>query len=377
MARRLKNKSLYCNGLAGVLLMAICVSPGVAAQFPDVIDQRSVLSTQASHATLLSIARAGERLVAVGERGVVVLSDDSGRTWRQVQVPVSSTLTAVQFVNSRQGWAVGHSGVILHSGDAGQSWTLQLDGRRAAQQELNDAQTAALEPNADEGAQRRLVAAQRLVTDGPDKPFLALSFSDTMHGLAVGAYGLVMRTEDGGMTWQSWMGRIPNIQGLHLYAVAQAGDRYYLAGEQGLLIRSLDGGKSFEKLDSPYEGTYFSLALDSDGAVLIGGLRGNVFRSRDQGNNFEAMNNPVPVSLGSAIRIGQQVLWVNQAGGVLRSTGDSSTLQPLATPAAPALTAVVDAPDGSLVGVGFAGTARLAISNVNATSSNPERAVAE
>jgi photosystem II stability/assembly factor-like uncharacterized protein len=67
-------------------------------------------------AYLTGIARAGKRLVAVGERGIVVLSDDDGATWRQASVPVSVTLAAVQFPTPTQGWVVGHYGVVLRRG---------------------------------------------------------------------------------------------------------------------------------------------------------------------------------------------------------------------------------------------------------------------
>ena len=373
MARCLNNKTL----LASALVCAWLAPVAGAAELPDVLAQPSVLSSQASHAVLLAVTRAGQRLVAVGERGVVLVSEDNGVNRRQVQVPVSSTLTAVQFVDDQQGWVVGHSGVVLHSADGGQSWSRQLDGREAAALELAAAQVAANAMADDQGAQRRLASAQRLVADGADKPFLALSFSDARHGLVVGAYGLAMHTEDGGRSWQSWMGRIPNAQGLHLYALAQAGDAIYLAGEQGLLVRSLDGGTQFDTLDSPYEGSYFSLALEPDGALLVGGLRGKVFRSRDQGTHFQALDNPLPISLGSASPVGQQVLWVNQAGGLLRSTEGSPLLQPLPTPPGPPLIAVVDAPDGSLVGVGFSGTSRLPLPAVTASSVRPAHAAVE
>lgn len=372
MARRINNKTLLASGLISVLLTSVVSG----ADLRDVLVQPSVLSSQSTHAVLLCVTRAGQRLVAVGERGVLLLSDDNGVRWRQIQIPVSVTLTAVQFVDTRQGWAVGHSGVVLHSSDAGQSWSLQLDGRQAAALELSAAQAAVSTEVDDDKTKRRLTSAQRLVADGPDKPFLAVNFSDAQHGLVVGAYGLAMHTEDGGQSWQSWMGRIPNTQGLHLYALAQAGNAIYLAGEQGLLIRSLDAGKQFETLDSPYGGSYFSLALEPEGAVLVGGLRGNAFRSRDQGEHFEALSNPVPVTLGSATRHGQQVLWVNQAGGLLRSD-DSQVLQPLPTPPGPPLISVVDAPDGSLVGVGFSGTSRLPMPLVPESSSRPAHAAVE
>ena len=78
------------------------------------------------------MARAGERLVAVGERGRIILSDDNGVTWRQVHSPTSVTLTHVTFATPVDGWAVGGMGIVLHSADGGLSWTKQLDGIQAA-----------------------------------------------------------------------------------------------------------------------------------------------------------------------------------------------------------------------------------------------------
>jgi len=377
MVRRFNNKTLRANGLLCACLTWALMLSAQAAELPDVFALPSTLTRQAEHAVLLDITRAGQRLVAVGERGVLLLSDDNGISWRQVRMPISTTLTAVQFVDAQNGWVIGHSGVVLHSVDAGQSWSLQLDGQRAAALELLEAQKAADMPGASDEAQQRLVMAKRMVTDGADKPFLALNFSDAEHGMIVGAYGLAMRTDDGGKSWQSWMGHIPNLQGLHLYALARQADAFYIAGEQGVLLRSLDGGRYFERLDGPYEGSYFSLAVQADGALLVGGLRGKIFRSRDRGDTFEALSNPVPISLGSASRVGQQTLWVNQAGGLLSSTDDSQVLQPMVTPEGPPLINVAQAADGSLIGVGFAGTSRMSVSGVRPSSSNPAQAALE
>lgn len=372
----LNYKNLLASGLLCALLTPALTLSVRAAEQPDVLAQPSVITRQATHAVLLGVTRVGQRLVAVGERGVLLLSDDNGVSWRQVQMPVSTTLTAVQFVDDRNGWVVGHSGVVLHSADAGQSWQLQLDGVRAAGLELAEAQKA-VEITASDDAQQRLIAAKRMVDDGADKPFLALNFSDAEHGMVVGAYGLAMRTEDGGKSWQSLMGHIPNAPGLHLYALARSGEMVYIAGEQGLLLRSQDSGKHFEPLASPYDGSYFSLAVQSDGALLVGGLRGNIFRSHDQGATFEALVNPVPVSLGSALRIGQQTLWVNQAGGLLSGADDSPLLQPQVTPEGPPLIDVVNAPDGSLVGAGFAGVLRMSMPGVGQSPNQTAQAALE
>jgi photosystem II stability/assembly factor-like uncharacterized protein len=353
---------LACGLLCGLLAWMLALNSEAAA-LPDVLAQPSSLAPQSARAVLLDVTRAGSRLVAVGERGVVLLSDDNGRSWHQVQVPVSSSLTAVQFVDDHNGWAIGHSGVVLHSSDGGQSWNLQLDGRQAAQLELVAAQLAANETSGDPA--QRLRAAQRLVADGADKPFLALSFDDARHGVIVGAYGLAMRTDDGGEHWSSLMDRIPNAQGLHFYALARSGQTLYVAGEQGLLLRSLDNGEHFTRLASPYEGSYFSLTVQPDGALLAGGLRGKAFRSRDQGETFEALTNPAPISLGSATHMGTHTIWVNQAGELLRVEDDSLALRPMVTRAGPPLNAVVDAPDGTLIGAGFAGVSRLSVPAVS------------
>lgn len=339
--------------VSGLLLLASCALPTVApATSMDSLSQGAVLGPQALQAVLLDVALVGSRLVAVGERGVVLLSDDSGLSWRQVPSPVSSTLTSVQFVDPLNGWAVGHSGVVLHSGDAGASWQVQLDGMQAAAIELRAAERS-------EDA-RRLASAQRLSADGADKPLLAVNFSDANNGMVVGAYGLALTTRDGGKTWQSRMGELPNPRGLHYYAMARHRDEILIAGEQGLLLRSTDGGASFQALKGSYDGSYFAAAILPSGKLLIGGLRGKLFSSDDGGLTFQAIATPIPASL-NAIRIeGDQLLLTNQAGMLLKGSLSGSGFQPIAVSEGLPLSAVAGSPDGNLVAVGVAGALRVA-----------------
>lgn len=338
--------------LALGLLLACYLWPpvGAASEF-SVLTQPARQGSQALHAVLLDVTRAGDRLVAVGERGIVLLSDDNGQYWMQARVPVSSTLTAVQFVDAQQGWAVGHAGVVLYSRDAGQSWTLQMDGNRAAALELAAAEAA--------GDPQRVAAAQRLVADGADKPLLAVYFSDALHGWVVGAYGLALESGDGGQSWQSIMGRLPNPRGLHLYAMAGQGQTLYVMGEQGVLLRSVDGGQQFTTLSSPYEGSLFAGAVQANGRLLIGGLRGKLFASDDQGATFAALANPLPVSINGIRVLGQRVLLVNAAGMLLQSGLDRFAAQPLPVTEGQPLTAITEAADGALVSVGVTGPLRL------------------
>src|SRR5262249_31075152 len=118
--------------LSAFAIGAVCVAHGEATAFVDVLDTPALSSPLASKSLLQAVTRAGDRLVAVGQRGHIVVSRDGGATWKQSPAPVSSDLTAVYFVDDRRGWTVGHDGVVLHSEDGGDTWRVQFDGRKAS-----------------------------------------------------------------------------------------------------------------------------------------------------------------------------------------------------------------------------------------------------
>ena len=350
---------------AGALLLALCLPVAASECLAGTAAVDVPLNTPAMQVSgaqkgvLIDLARAGTRLVAVGERGLVVFSDDNGQSWRQASVPVSVSLTAVQFVDAQQGWAVGHAGVVLTTHDGGEHWTLQLDGVRVAQLELEAAKAEQATAANPDDALIRVQSAERLVADGADKPFLALQFIDAHRGLIVGAYGLALQTTDGGATWHSLMGRIANPNGLHLYAISRQGPRWFLAGEQGYLARSDDDATSFSQLDSPYEGSFFTLQSRADGALLVAGLKGNAFVSNDAGASFQRLSVPVPISFNDATRLADgQVLLVNQAGTLFRNGGQ--VLLPFGKPLGKPVSSLIEAADGSLVVAGFTGLQRIA-----------------
>lgn len=336
--------NLLVRAVVRLILALALTPPALAAQAPvvEALQRPALTVRQPERAVLLSVARAGERLVAVGERGIVVLSDDAGARWRQVPCPVSVTLTMVRFADARHGVAVGHGGAVLTTADGGDSWQLRLDGRRAAQIALQAATT----PEA-----RR--DAERLQADGPDKPFLDVLLWDARRLLAVGAYGLAFHSADGGQTWQPWMARVPNPKGLHWYVARRQGDTLLLAGEQGQIVRSDDGGASFHALASPYKGSWFAGELLADGRALLAGLRGNVWRQTDGGAGWQAIANPVPASITAIAASGPDWLLASQAGAVLRLQGDA--LVPLDTAPLTLPAALLAAGPGRVIAVGVTG----------------------
>jgi photosystem II stability/assembly factor-like uncharacterized protein len=307
-------------------------------------------------AVLLAGAMAGERVVAVGERGVIALSDDGARRWRQAaSVPVSVTLTAVAFADALNGWAVGHGGVILATRDGGEHWALQAEGAGLAEAAVRAAATLTVEAR---GAALAKNAGQ-LVQDGPDKPLLDLHVVDAQRIVVAGAYGLFFETLDGGRTWAAAMDRLDNPKAQHLYAIAARGPHWLVAGEQGLLLHSTDGGLSFARIASPYAGTWFAAAAPGAGEWVVAGLRGQAWRSTDGGERWARLEGAPPASFASATALPDgSVLLANQAGQLFVTRG-GSPLSPAPGPRLPPLAQALPLPGGDWLALGWGGALRL------------------
>ncbi|PMS27945.1 glycosyl hydrolase [Paraburkholderia rhynchosiae] len=312
------------------LLAAGCFVPGHAnAAFHDPIDTPAVAAPNAAHEPMMSVAPAGKRLVAVGPRGVILLSDDDGAHWRQAPSPVSSDLVSVMFATPQQGWAVGHDGQVLHSADAGATWHKQLDGIAAARlmQSFYAHQT---------GASPDLKAAQdeaaRFLADMGGRPFLDVWFDNDRSGWVVGSFNIIFHTADGGKTWEPWFERVDNPNALNLHTIRRIGSTLYLAGEQGLLLKLDESAQRFVALKTPSKSSFFGMA--SSGSTLIAyGLLGNAFRTVDNGQTWQKITLPTGASvLASGQLADGRLVLGTQAGELLVSTDQGETFSRLAAP---------------------------------------------
>jgi photosystem II stability/assembly factor-like uncharacterized protein len=336
MTGRPSRRAVLCTAALAVAGLGVA-----RAGVPRVLTTPALVSPKALGAAMLAVTSAGPRLVAVGERGTVLWSDDGGQRWQQARVPVQATLTTVRFVDVKTGWAAGHLGVILRSDDGGQSWTKQFDGLQAA--------TALVEEARAGGDEAALQRARRYAEEGPDKPFFDLAFRDAQHGWAVGAYGLLFRTEDGGRSWRPATSRLANPMGVHLYAVQVSGQDVTIAGEQGFLARSQDGGEHFAPLASPYKGSFFGLLAPKDGSLIAFGLRGSVFRSTDGGAHWQKLAVGVSIGLSDGIELADgRVALLAQNGDLLLSRDGVAFERQAAARPLPAA-GLVQAPSGELV----------------------------
>ena len=291
-----------------IAFIVLCVlllagrAPAAAAEGPETAKNpaagpRKLPAWTTAHpeaTTILGAARAGARIVGVGARGMVLLSDDDGAHWRQAKrVPVRTTLTAVSFVDERTGWAVGHDGTIVATTDGGDTWTLQR------------------------------------FDDSIDQPLFSVRFLDRQRGVAVGLWSLVLVTSDAGASWHKVALPRPPDGGKAdrnlLKVFSDATGTLYVAAERGTVLRSTDAGATWTYRDTGYAGSFWAGAVAPNGDILVGGLRGNLYRSRDQGQTWQRVESGTKSSLTDIAVSGQEIAAVGLDGVIVRSVDDGTT----------------------------------------------------
>ena len=324
------------------LLLAVALTVGASpwvttpaysavASSTDSLDVPAQRVDERLPAPLLSVARAGDAMISVGLHGLIQRSTDEGRTWQQVDSPVSSDLVQVRFRDERNGWIVGHDALVMHTTDGGDSWQVQLDGRRLLT--LLNAYYGPRAEKGDESAAQMLkeVAMAASTSATPDvlaAPFLDVMFDEHGSGFAVGAFGMLLHSTDNGQNWEPWIERSDNDRRMHLYGLAEHAGTFYIGGEQGLLLR-LDGQQQrFVKIDTPYTGTYFGVRA-FDHLLLTYGLRGNLLASRDDGQQWQPVETRLNSSLVSIVEQGNALIVVSQGGQLVSVDRQSLQVSPL------------------------------------------------
>jgi len=310
--------------LLGCALWSVPVL-AAAASASDVV--YSDESARASKSLMLDVVHAGKRLVAVGDRGHILYSDDQGTTWTQAKVPTRQLLTSVFFVDDQHGWAVGHDAQILASEDGGVTWTKQFEDLKR------------------------------------ESPLLDVWFQDANSGFAVGAYGALLATSDGGKHWEDVSDRLDNEDQFHLNGIAAVKDAgLFIVGEQGSMFRSADWGQTWEKLEGPYEGSLFGVIGTAQANTLLAyGLRGNLFRSIDFGTTWEpvelqATRGTLEFGLSGATLLDDgSIVIVGNGGSVVRSTDNGETFSVFNRPDRISVSAVTAAGNGNLILAGQGG----------------------
>lgn len=276
----------------------------------------------AQRSPVMGIAQAGDRFVAVGERGHILLSDDYGKSWSLVVSPTRATLTSVFFLDARKGWAVGHDNTILHSEDGGKNWQPQYPSGH------------------------------------PGNSFLDVYFLDAQNGFAVGSYGLFQVTRNGGKQWSPvlvWEDEI------HINQITMGPDgKLFMTMETGIILASGDVGASWKELPSPYDGSLFGILPLTRITMLCYGLRGHVFRTTDSGQQWQEVDTQVTSLITDGVQLADGTIVLSAQGGNLLLSRNAGAHFNLWSQEQTQGTAVLaSTPDGAVIAGGLNGVYRL------------------
>jgi photosystem II stability/assembly factor-like uncharacterized protein len=307
----MKNWSMAtCAWLATCLLTAAPVAHAEGDAAKPAARGRTVVDIRTDRIILMGLVEAGERLVAVGERGFALESSDAAKTWQAHETPVTRTLTGVAFKDAKVGVAVGHGGSLVRTADGGDHWT---------QVPLEEAGTDSL---------------------------LGVVFLGGEHFVAYGAFGLYFDSADAGSTWQRRM-ILGEEFDRHISQIIAVGSSLILVAESGTLARSDDAGATWTALVSPYVGSYFGALAAKDGSLLAFGMRGNIFRSSDLGATWQQ----VPLDTKTSMNAGRQladgrILLVGNSGLLALSKDGGQSFEVHWSPAGKGFAAVAEAGGG-------------------------------
>jgi photosystem II stability/assembly factor-like uncharacterized protein len=283
-------KNILSIILVGTVFTAVAQQPTAAMK-----------SKLAPKQLMTDITLAGSKLVAVGERGHILISED-GEQWQQANVPVNVLLTSIDFKNDNVGFVTGHDATLLKTTDGGLNWSIVN-----YQPEL-------------------------------DKPLLDIKVLNN-NVIAVGAYGLFLQSTDAGETWQDSFQDELLIEDDRLYleelkefepdtyikerqymlphfnSINVIGEELYIAGEAGFLANSDVNGADWQVIETDYFGSYFSIVKVED-SLLLAGLRGNLFKSEDDGESWRLLNTGVKATINSAFKDSQVTYFFANSGNV-------------------------------------------------------------
>lgn len=243
-----------------------------------------------AHQAIFSIAMDGNSGVVVGAGGQLMETADGGATWKQTAANVGELSLLGVGIAPGHAIAVGQQGQVFVR-DQGKSWTK--------------------------------------VESGTDNRLLAVSVNGAGVAVAVGAFGTVLKSADGGRTWEKaspeWVSIMPQGEEPHLYAsyVDEKG-AMTIAGEFGLILRSVDGGATWKTLHKG-DASVFAMQFRADGVGYAVGQAGSILRTKDSGATWTQLPTSTPAILLGVTSSANGQVFVTGMHDMLVSTDDGAS----------------------------------------------------
>ncbi len=280
-----------------------------------------------------------ERGWAVGDRGAIWITVDGGRHWQLADSPVNCRLDAVHFVDPFHGWAVGgwshpythkSSAVVLRTENGGQRWK-RLDAPTLPA--LRGVHFLDRHQGWAVGSASAMYAAGIFRTSDGGRGWVPLrgahpggwwaaSFHDSQQGMVVGRDGAAAHVTRGQLEAIT----AGTVRGKHFRDVAFAGRRGWLVGDGGLVMRSDDGGQTWQQVKLPggveHQFDFRAVAAAGEQCWVGGAPGARLWHTRDAGRHWEPLATPTHVPLAALEFIDPQRGWAVGALGTILATRD-------------------------------------------------------
>lgn len=274
---------------------------------------------------------------AVGTNSVVLRTEDGGFDWTIQQLPVETSLNALFVADAESATVVGASGTVLQTTDGGKTWTLRrsntkdhllgvhfvsdiVASNRAASAQTTPSKKDA-QPNQSTTARQQRTGRVQTLFGGKNRDEILRR----SHGWAVGTYGTIVITKDGGRTWTAQASGVRE----HLYAVAFSNKQSGVAvGANGTLLVTQDGGATW-RAEQPQTGkleqSLTGVAFASGGrrAVAVG-YGGAILKTEDRARTWTTVDAFVRTDLTAIHFAGELTAWAVSGDGTVLSTADST-----------------------------------------------------
>lgn len=163
------------------------------------------------------------------------------------------------------------------------------------------------------------------------EPLMSIARLPSGDWITVGAFGRALESKDGGQTWQVLT--LPaEVEDKHLNRIVSSADQQHwlIVGERGLVIKSDDAGATWQIEPAFYNGSFYNAMPTKEGGWLIYGMRGNIFLQATAGAPWTKSEVAAPVSFfGHAQEQDGTIVLVGQGSmlGISKDGGKSFTLE--------------------------------------------------
>ena len=281
---------------------------------------------------------ASDNVYAVGLNGLIMRSRDEGRSWSKTTLPAATGSSSAPWLTGVGGsarddvYAVGEDGTIIHSTDDGATWTRKMSGVDSRlfglwvrdRGEIYAVGEKGTVIHSDDGGatwQRALSGSESTLWDvwgsGTDDVYIAGGDSH-IFDTDPPANGVILHSVDRGRTWIAV--QPAELRTSMALVWGTGADDVFAGGNGGVLLRSRDRGRTWTSISTGHAIGWGAMWAAKPSAIyLAGGIsgRGTLLRSPDGGTSFETI---VSDTIGMAALWGTsdgQTIYVAGSGGLL------------------------------------------------------------